>query len=157
MDVMKLSDIFFYAVPETSIAIFIALRLLSNKIGFKEKEMYMKLILSNIGILSIILFSRSQLHSIINIALISTATYILAYKYIWKYNWRQSIFAGSISIFFIMSMEIITAPLMSGLLTIFEDMTLLGNRAIVMLPSRIVQILILALVIKNNITLKNNN
>lgn len=157
MDIMKLTDIFFFGVPETSITIFIALRLLSNKIGFKEKEMYIKLILSNIMILSIILFSRSLLSSIIYIALSSMAIYTLSYKHIWDYNWRQSVFAGSISIFLIMSMEIMTFPLVNWLINTFQDLTLLGDRLIVFIPTRVVHIFILILVIKYNITLRGDH
>lgn len=157
MDIMKWYDILFLGVPETTLSIFIILSILDNKIGFRNKFFYVKLILSNIVILSVIFLSRGFFNNLIYTSLVSMMIYTLCFKGIWEYNWRQSIFGGAITIFFLMSIEIMTYPIITLVLENFEYMSFFGNRVILFIPARVLQILVLVFIKRYNITLKNND
>lgn len=156
MDIMKWYDILFVGVPETTIFIFISLFILDGKVDFKSKSLYLKLILSNIIILSIIFVSRGFFNSLLYTSTASMTAYALCFKGVWEYNWRQSIIGGVITIFTLMGLEIITLPVANVMIENYSLMSLFGNRIILSLPPRILQMLIFIFIVRKHITLKNN-
>ncbi|MCG8484130.1 MAG: hypothetical protein MJA31_12525 [Clostridia bacterium] len=156
MDVTKLNDVFFVYVPETILSILTIISLLDGRINFKCKSFYIKLIISNLMIIMVIIYARSNLYSIIYTTFFSTVIYILTYKIIYRYNWRQSIIGGGISIFTIMMLEMLTLPLITLLMNNIEHFSLFGNKIIFSMPVRILQLFLLFLISRTSFTLKDS-
>lgn len=156
MDVMSLQDILLVGVPETTLSIFTVMLFLSKKIDFKSESMYIQLILSNVVILSVIFLARSHLNSISYISIFSTSINMLTLKYIWQYNWRQSILGGGLSAYLLMTLEMVTFPFLMAIINRYDYFVIFENRIVLTLPTRILQLLLLIIIWRLGITLKDN-
>lgn len=152
MDIMKLQDILFIGVPETTLSMLTILFFIDGRIPFKNKEFFYKMALSNIVILSIIFCSRGYFNDILYVAITSAVSYSLTFKFVWSFNWRQAFLGASVSLLLLIILEITIYPIIIN----FESINLFDNRFLISFPTRILQFFTLLIIIKNKISLKDN-
>lgn len=142
MDNMNLTDLILVGVPEVALAFSFGLSTIRGGRILKNFKTLLKILISSIGILVVIYFSRKTFSNIVISTLINMIPYIICYKTLFRFNWRQSIVSGTLVVFSVIALEIFTFPIMDYLTTkYFEGSIFYSNRFILTIPTRILQLL----------------
>lgn len=153
MDMMSLIDLLFVGAPETILTLLTVILVFEKNSLFTRKRIS-KILISTIGVLTTIYYTRLNINDITIIACISTLAYILAFKLVFTFNWHKSIIMGLLSIYMIMTIEFLSYS-SYGIIDSYASGGFFINRIFYSIPSRVIQLLLLLLIVKFQLYMKN--
>lgn len=159
MDKFGLLDLFASATPEVILSTIFATMLSKGRGYWKDNipEKVLKVIATIIFIVSVMYLNRMYVDNLIMIVMINTVSYIFSYYAFLNFNILQAIWIGTLSVYIIIFAEIVTIfPITQYLMGIVNKNEFFGLRFLWSLPTRIIQLILIIIVYKNNYSFKNN-